>query len=113
MPPRALVIKFGGELLEDRAHLLTSVRAAADIAAPGDAPLVIVHGGGKEIDAALRAAGIEKRQVLVRFQQKFAEDFGVRHGRSVRPAGGESDSLRQVYSLPGTSNHKQRSLYCK
>jgi len=63
MPPRALVIKFGGELLEDRAHLATSVRAAADIAAPGDPPLVIVHGGGKEIDAALRAAGIEKRQV--------------------------------------------------
>src|SRR5687768_17358550 len=27
------------------------------------AALVIVHGGGKEIDAALRAAGIEKRQV--------------------------------------------------
>ena len=26
-------------------------------------PLVIVHGGGKEIDAALKAAGIEKRQV--------------------------------------------------
>ena len=39
------------------------MRAAADIAAPGDPPLVIVHGGGKEIDAALRAAGIEKRQV--------------------------------------------------
>src|SRR6185369_17979927 len=27
------------------------------------APLVVVHGGGKEIDAALRTAGIEKRQV--------------------------------------------------
>src|SRR5687768_13273029 len=27
------------------------------------AALVIVHGGGKEIDAALKAAGIEKRQV--------------------------------------------------
>ena len=27
------------------------------------APLVVVHGGGKEIDAALKAAGIEKRQV--------------------------------------------------
>ena len=26
-------------------------------------PLVIVHGGGKEIDAALKTAGIEKRQV--------------------------------------------------
>src|SRR6185369_14447665 len=27
------------------------------------APLVVVHGGGKEIDAALATAGIEKRQV--------------------------------------------------
>ena len=27
------------------------------------APLVIVHGGGKEIDVALKKAGIEKRQV--------------------------------------------------
>ena len=27
------------------------------------APVVVVHGGGKEIDAALKAAGIEKRQV--------------------------------------------------
>ena len=26
-------------------------------------PVVIVHGGGKEIDAALKTAGIEKRQV--------------------------------------------------
>src|SRR5213593_2523225 len=62
MPARALVIKFGGELLEDRA-LADVVRAVAAIAEPGDAPLVIVHGGGREIDAALKAAGIEKRQV--------------------------------------------------
>ena len=27
------------------------------------APVVVVHGGGKEIDAALKVAGIEKRQV--------------------------------------------------
>jgi acetylglutamate kinase len=63
MAARALLIKFGGELLEDRAHLANVVRAVADIAGPGDAPLVIVHGGGKEIDAALKVAGIEKRQV--------------------------------------------------
>src|SRR6185295_15751415 len=31
--------------------------------AAGPEPLVIVHGGGKEIDAALRLAGIEKQQV--------------------------------------------------
>jgi acetylglutamate kinase len=59
---RPLVIKFGGELLEDRAHLASVVAGLSAIAANGT-PLVVVHGGGKEIDAALRAAGIEKRQV--------------------------------------------------
>jgi len=44
-----LVLKFGGELL-------------ARIAARA-VPLVIVHGGGKEIDAALKVMGIEKQQV--------------------------------------------------
>ncbi|MBM3771250.1 MAG: acetylglutamate kinase [Acidimicrobiia bacterium] len=57
-----LVVKFGGELLEDRSHLATVTSAMARVAASG-APLVIVHGGGREIDAALKVAGIEKRQV--------------------------------------------------
>ena len=59
---RPLVLKFGGELLEDRLHLATVVAAIAKIAGTST-PLVIVHGGGKEIDAALKVAGIEKRQV--------------------------------------------------
>src|SRR5262249_23976985 len=62
MVTRPLVLKFGGELLEDRAHLATVVGAVSSITA-GGAPIVIVHGGGKEIDAALKIAGIEKRQV--------------------------------------------------
>src|SRR6185436_18890126 len=62
MITRPLVIKFGGELLEDRAHLAGVVRALAAIVAAG-APVAVVHGGGKEIDAALKAAGLEKRQV--------------------------------------------------
>jgi acetylglutamate kinase len=57
-----LVLKFGGELLEDRARLNAVVSAVAQIAGAG-APLAIVHGGGKEIDAALATAGVEKRQV--------------------------------------------------
>ena len=59
---RPLVLKFGGELLEDRAHLGAVVSGVAAIASAGN-PLVIVHGGGKEIDAALKRAGLEKRQV--------------------------------------------------
>ena len=57
-----LVFKFGGELLEDSSRLNTVVSALSSIAAAG-VPLVVVHGGGKEIDAALRVAGIEKQQV--------------------------------------------------
>lgn len=58
---KPLVLKFGGELLEDRGHLATVTSAVAAIAARH--PVVIVHGGGKEIDAALRTAGLEKRQI--------------------------------------------------
>jgi acetylglutamate kinase len=62
MPQRPVVLKFGGELLEDRSRLATVATAVAKGAASG-VPLVVVHGGGKEIDAALAAAGIEKQQV--------------------------------------------------
>ena len=62
MVTRPLVLKFGGELLEDGAHLAGVVGAIATIVATG-VQVVIVHGGGKEIDAALKAAGLEKRQV--------------------------------------------------
>jgi acetylglutamate kinase len=56
-----LVLKFGGELLEDPSRLQVVVGAVA--AAAAGIPVVVVHGGGKEIDAALRTAGIEKQQV--------------------------------------------------
>jgi len=57
-----LVLKFGGELLEERSRLDAVVAVVAQIVAAG-VPLVVVHGGGKEIDAALETAGVEKRQV--------------------------------------------------
>lgn len=57
-----VVLKFGGELIEEPTRLQTVVGAIAHIAASGTR-LVVVHGGGKEIDAALELAGIEKQQV--------------------------------------------------
>ena len=57
-----LVLKIGGELLEDPSRLEGVVAAIAKIAVSG-VGLVVAHGGGREIDAALKAAGIEKRQV--------------------------------------------------
>jgi acetylglutamate kinase len=59
-PP--VVLKFGGELLEDPARIDAVVSSVAAMSAAGT-PLVIVHGGGREIDAALKVAGIEKRQI--------------------------------------------------
>jgi len=61
-PQSPLVLKFGGELLEDAAQLESVVASVARIRS-SRSPVVIVHGGGKEIDAGLAAAGIAKRQV--------------------------------------------------
>ncbi len=63
--PAPVVVKFGGELLEEPARLNTVVAAIRRISsdAADRAPLAIVHGGGREIDAALLNAGVEKRQV--------------------------------------------------
>ena len=66
MTTRPLVLKFGGELIEDRAHLATVVSALTTIAGcgtPTGTPIVVVHGGGKEIDTALKVAGIDTRRV--------------------------------------------------
>src|SRR5437870_5069370 len=63
MLPRPLVLKFGGELLEAPAQLAEVVAAVKGLAASREAAVVIVHGGGTEIDAALKTAGLEKRQV--------------------------------------------------
>ncbi len=60
-PAAPVVVKFGGELIEDPSHLAHIVSAIAS--GQGGAPLVIVHGGGREIDAALKVAGIPKQQV--------------------------------------------------
>jgi acetylglutamate kinase len=56
---RVTLLKLGGELLEAPAR----VAAMARTVARASGPLVVVHGGGREIDAALAAAGIPKRQV--------------------------------------------------
>jgi acetylglutamate kinase len=56
-----VVVKFGGELLEDKAGLDALTKALARLSRR--TRLVVVHGGGREIDAALGRVGIAKRQV--------------------------------------------------
>ena len=71
---KPVVLKLGGELLERPEDIERIAKAIAALspgpragnrrrAEPGPQPLVVVHGGGKEIDAALAVAGIPKRQV--------------------------------------------------
>jgi acetylglutamate kinase len=57
----ALVLKLGGELLEQTEDLVNIAKAIAKLSE--HAALVVVHGGGREIDAALNTAGIPKQQV--------------------------------------------------
>jgi acetylglutamate kinase len=59
--PKPVVLKLGGELLEQPGEVEHLARRIAKLAAA--APLAVVHGGGKEIDAALATAGIPKQQV--------------------------------------------------
>ena len=55
-----IVVKLGGSLLED-ASLRNSALDAIAARWSAGRPLVLVHGGGKHIDAALQAAGIPKK----------------------------------------------------
>jgi acetylglutamate kinase len=61
MPAPPIVLKLGGELLETSESVAAVARVIADVGA--SRPLVVVHGGGREIDAALAKSGIAKRQV--------------------------------------------------
>ena len=58
---RVTVLKLGGELVEDPGRLTPIAQAIARLGT--QTPLVIVHGGGREIDAALAHAGISPRRV--------------------------------------------------
>lgn len=55
------VLKLGGELLESADAMAGMAAAIARLASRG--PLVVVHGGGRAIDAELRARGQEPRFV--------------------------------------------------
>lgn len=58
---RVAVLKLGGELLEGDQRLAAVSKAIKS--ASKTVRLVVVHGGGREIDASLAQVGIPKRQV--------------------------------------------------
>ena len=55
---KPVVLKLGGELLDEPKQMKAVAAAIARMARKG--PLIVVHGGGKEIDAALAQASIPK-----------------------------------------------------
>lgn len=55
------VIKLGGELVEDPRRLRRIARALVDAATRQ--PLVVVHGGGREVDAEMERLGLQKQTV--------------------------------------------------
>jgi acetylglutamate kinase len=55
------ILKLGGELLDDNAAVASAAAAIVRMAAAG--PLVVVHGGGRAIDAEIRARGNTPRFV--------------------------------------------------
>jgi acetylglutamate kinase len=56
-----LVLKVGGELLETAAQRSRVAEAAAAVAATR--PLVVIHGGGRSVDAAMARLGIVSKKV--------------------------------------------------
>jgi acetylglutamate kinase len=56
-----VLVKFGGELVETPERLAAVGAALSSLAAQG--PLVVVHGGGREIDAELARRGVPKQSV--------------------------------------------------
>ena len=58
---RVAVLKLGGELIETKDRLKALGKAVVTAAKKNR--LIVVHGGGREIDAALAQVGIPKRQV--------------------------------------------------
>jgi acetylglutamate kinase len=56
-----VVVKLGGSLLEDPARRAGALDAIASQAMPGAAPFVVVHGGGRHVDAWLSRLGIPRQ----------------------------------------------------
>lgn len=61
MSQAPVLVKFGGELVETPERLAEVGAALSSLAAQG--PLVVVHGGGREIDAELARRGVAKQAV--------------------------------------------------
>jgi acetylglutamate kinase len=75
---RLTVIKLGGSAMEDPAALEATLQDVVFLETAGMRP-VLVHGGGKPIDRAMAAAGLEPRKIQGRrYTDQAALDIVVR-----------------------------------
>lgn len=66
-----IVIKVGGSIQDDRAQMRLVASQVAALRALSGLPIIVVHGGGKSVSAALTKAGLETRFVL---GQRYTDD---------------------------------------
>src|SRR5213076_3371948 len=59
---RLMVIKLGGSAMEDPAALTATLEDVVFLETAGMRP-ILVHGGGKPIDRAMAASGLEPRKI--------------------------------------------------
>ncbi|MEW5982683.1 MAG: acetylglutamate kinase [Acidobacteriota bacterium] len=95
------MLKLGGELLETPGRLATVAESVVDAARA--VPLIVAHGGGREIDASLAGAGIPKRQVdglritdeatLAVVVSVLAGSINTRFVAAINAAGGQAVGL--------------------
>src|SRR5438034_9897908 len=75
---RLTVIKLGGSAMEDETALRATLQDVIFMETAGMRP-VLVHGGGKPIDRAMSAAGLQTRKVLGRrYTDRATLDIVVR-----------------------------------
>lgn len=91
------VIKLGGSAMEDPDALRATLQDVAFMATVGMRP-VLVHGGGKPIDRAMAAAGLEPRKVQGR---RYTDDATLEI--VVRVLGGEINAgiVKQIRAFGG------------
>jgi acetylglutamate kinase len=94
---RLTVIKLGGSAMEEPEALRATLQDVAFMATVGMRP-VLVHGGGKPIDRAMAAAGLEPRKVQGR---RYTDDDTL--AIVVRVLGGEINAgiVQQIRELGG------------
>src|SRR2546426_1472887 len=94
---QTIVIKLGGNAMEDPAILRATLQDVVFMETVGMRP-VLVHGGGKPIDRAMAAAGLQPKKILGRrYTDAATLDIVVR----VLLHDINADLVRQIRSLGG------------